>query len=140
MRNAVRLRAWVEKVRRLRVCFALTNTKNPGGHMHNLLQKLMLGGSTAALVAAAPLAGAFAQGGNTDVEQVVVSASRITIAGYTQPTPVTVVGAAQLEEAAKADITDSSSFSISAIRPIPSSPQAKLPLSGPINCTPIEAR
>ncbi len=76
--------------------------------MHNLLQKLMLGGSTAALVAAAPLgSNAWAQGGDTDVEQVVVSASRITIAGYTQPTPVTVVGAAQLEAAAKADITDS---------------------------------
>ncbi|HVV70619.1 MAG TPA: TonB-dependent receptor plug domain-containing protein, partial [Verrucomicrobiae bacterium] len=40
------------------------------------------------------------------VEQVVVSASRITIAGYTQPTPVTVVGAAQLENDAYANIQD----------------------------------
>ena len=50
--------------------------------MSNLLQKLMLGGSTAALVAAMPVA-AYAQGGEADIEQVVVSASRITIAGYT---------------------------------------------------------
>jgi len=39
---------------------------------------------------------AFAQGG--DIEQVVVSASRISIAGYQQPTPVSVVGAAALAE------------------------------------------
>jgi iron complex outermembrane receptor protein len=39
-------------------------------------------------------------------EQVIVSASRISIAGYSQPTPVTVVGSAQLEEAAHADIGD----------------------------------
>jgi outer membrane receptor protein involved in Fe transport len=64
----------------------------------------MLGGSTAALLAAMPVAGALAQEG--DIEQVVVSASRITIAGYTQPTPVTVVGAAQLEKDAFANIQD----------------------------------
>ena len=69
--------------------------------MDNLLQKLMLGGSTVALFAAMPLA-ANAQ----DIEQVVVSASRIQIAGYQQPTPVSVVGAAQLLEAANADIGD----------------------------------
>ena len=74
--------------------------------MDNLLQKLMLGGSTAALLAAMPVASAFAQGGDADIEQVVVSASRITIAGYTQPTPVTVVGAAQLEKDAYANIED----------------------------------
>src|ERR1700761_8292799 len=45
---------------------------------------------------------AFAQ----DIEQVVVSASRIQIAGYQQPTPVSVVGAAQRLEAANADIGD----------------------------------
>ena len=72
--------------------------------MDNLLQKLMLGGSTAALVAAMPMA-ALAQG-DTDIEQVVVSASRVTIAGYQQPTPVTVVGAAQLEKDAYSNITD----------------------------------
>ena len=45
---------------------------------------------------------AFAQ----DIEQVVVSASRIQIAGYQQPTPVSVIGAAQLLEAANADVGD----------------------------------
>jgi len=45
---------------------------------------------------------AFAQ----DIEQVVVSASRISIAGYQQPTPVSVVGAAALAAAANADIGD----------------------------------
>ncbi len=73
--------------------------------MDNLLQKLMLGGSTAALMAAMPAA-AFAQDNSGDIEQVVVSASRVTIAGYTQPTPVTVVGAAQLEKDAYANIQD----------------------------------
>src|SRR3954462_1913297 len=73
--------------------------------MDNLLRKLMLGGSTSALVAAMSIAGAQAQG-DSDIEQVVVSASRITIAGYTQPTPVTVVGTAQLEKNAFANIAD----------------------------------
>ena len=41
------------------------------------------------------------------VEQVVVSASRITIAGYSQPTPVTVIGAALLEQDGYANIADS---------------------------------
>src|ERR1035437_3948243 len=49
---------------------------------------------------------AFAQGGGGDIEQVVVSASRISIAGYQQPTPVSVIGAAALAEAANADIGD----------------------------------
>jgi iron complex outermembrane receptor protein len=82
-----------------------------GKSMDHLLQKLMLGGSTAALVAAASLTAAQAQG--DDIEQVVVSASRITIAGYSQPTPVTVVGAAQLEKDAYSNITD-------AVRQLPS--------------------
>jgi outer membrane receptor protein involved in Fe transport len=74
--------------------------------MDNLFQKLMLGGSTAALVAAMPV-GAFAQDNAAgDIEQVVVSASRVQIAGYQQPTPVTVVGAAQLEKDAYANIQD----------------------------------
>jgi outer membrane receptor protein involved in Fe transport len=91
--------------------------------MHNLLQKLMLGGSTAALVAAAPLSSAFAQGSPADIEQVVVSASRISIAGYAQPTPVTIVGAAQLEAAAKSDIGDS-------IRELPSVGASSSPTNG----------
>jgi hypothetical protein len=72
--------------------------------MDSLLQKLMLGGSTAALFAAMPLT-AFAQDAS-GIEQVVVSALRIQIAGYQQPTPVAVIGAAQLLEAANADIGD----------------------------------
>ncbi len=74
--------------------------------MDNLLQKLMLGGSTAALIAAVSMSGARAQNGD-DIEQVVVSASRISIAGYQAPTPVTVIGSAQLEADAFADIGDS---------------------------------
>ena len=38
------------------------------------------------------------------VETVVVSASRISIAGYTAPTPVSVIDAGQLQQAANADI------------------------------------
>ena len=75
--------------------------------MNNLWLKLMLGGSTAALVAAATAGGALAQGGDSaDIEQGVVSASRISIAGYTAPTPVTVIGSAQLEQDAFTDIGD----------------------------------
>jgi len=73
--------------------------------MDNLFQKLMLGGSTAALLAVMPAFDALAQD-NNDIEQVVVSGSRVTIAGYTQPTPVTVVGSAQLEKDAFANIQD----------------------------------
>src|SRR6202046_616872 len=72
--------------------------------MDNLIQKLMLGGSTAALFAAMPVA-AFAQD-SSGIEQVVVSASRRQIAGYQHATPVSVVGASQLLEAANADVGD----------------------------------
>jgi outer membrane receptor protein involved in Fe transport len=75
--------------------------------MDSLLQKLMLGGSTVALLAAMPLTTALAQSTDSNaIEQVVVSGSRVTIAGYAQPTPVTVVGSAQLESNAFANITD----------------------------------
>ena len=73
--------------------------------MNNLWLKLMLGGSTVALFAATSTGAVLAQGGG-DIEQVVVSASRINIQGYTQPTPVTVIGAAKLEEDAFTDIGD----------------------------------
>ena len=89
--------------------------------MDNLFQKLMLGGSTAALFAAMPVA-AFAQD-SSGIEQVVVSASRIQIAGYQQPTPVSVVGAAQLLEAANADIG-------STLREMPSMGAAQDPEKG----------
>jgi len=73
--------------------------------MNNLWLKLMLGGSTVALFSAASTGAVLAQGGGGgDIEQVVVSASRINIQGYTQPTPVTVIGAAKLEEDAFTDI------------------------------------
>jgi iron complex outermembrane recepter protein len=41
-----------------------------------------------------------------ELESVTVSASRISIAGYDQPTPVTVLGSEQLETEAKPDIAD----------------------------------
>src|SRR5215475_344954 len=86
--------------------------------MNNLLSKLMLSGSGVALLAVVPGA-AFAQ----DIEQVVVSASRIQIAGYQQPTPVSVVGAAQLLEAANADIGDT-------LRAMPSMANSATPEKG----------
>ncbi len=89
--------------------------------MENLFQKLMLGGSTAALLTAMSVAGAQAQG--EDIEQVVVSASRISIAGYQQPTPVSVVSATALLEAANADIGDT-------LREMPSMGNAPTPEKG----------
>jgi outer membrane receptor protein involved in Fe transport len=56
------------------------------------------------LMALCAAGNAFAQA--SDVEQVEVSASRITISGYTQPTPVTVVGSADLAREAKPDLGD----------------------------------
>src|SRR6202000_3424197 len=44
--------------------------------------------------------------GSSTVEQVIVSASRISVAGYQAPTPVTVVGAEQLQRDAQTDIGD----------------------------------
>lgn len=64
-------------------------------------------GSSGVALAVALAAGAspaFAQ--EQGVETVVVSASRISIAGYQQPTPVTVLDARSLEQEAKADIGD----------------------------------
>jgi outer membrane receptor protein involved in Fe transport len=84
--------------------------------MDNLFQKLMRGGSIAALFATMAATSAFGQQANdgdqtttnsTGVEQVVVSASRISIAGYTAPTPVTVVGPEQLETNSYVDLADS---------------------------------
>jgi len=89
--------------------------------MHNLLQRLMLGGSTATLFAAMPIA-AFAQD-SSGIEQVVVSASRIQIAGYQQPTPVSVIGATQLLEAANADVGDT-------LREMPSMGDSQTPEKG----------
>ena len=66
---------------------------------------------------------AFGQSSGDDVEQVVVSASRISIAGYTQPTPVTVVGAELLQRDAKTDIGD-------AIRDLPQVGDSDSPNNG----------
>jgi len=70
------------------------------------MNKATLLAASSVLALSSVMGTAFAQGGGADIEQVVVSASRISIAGYQQPTPVSVVGAAQLLEAANADIGD----------------------------------
>jgi outer membrane receptor protein involved in Fe transport len=72
--------------------------------MENLGKKLMLGGSVAAMLAAVS---AVAQAQDTNTESVTVSASRIQIQGYDQPTPVTVIGAETLQRDAKVSIGDS---------------------------------
>lgn len=75
--------------------------------MRNLVQTLKLSGSSLAMVAAAISFGtaAQAQGQNpATVEQVEVSASRISVAGYTAPTPVTVVDSATITRDAKVDL------------------------------------
>jgi outer membrane receptor for ferrienterochelin and colicin len=51
------------------------------------------------------------QGGTAEneiavIEEIVVSASRITIAGYSQPTPMTIISAAQLERDAYPNVAD----------------------------------
>ncbi|HEX4273412.1 MAG TPA: TonB-dependent receptor [Rhizomicrobium sp.] len=83
--------------------------------MNNLCKHLMLGGSTAALMAIASASVVYAQENSVapETETTVVSASRITIQGYTQPTPVTVISAESLQRDAKTDIGD-------AIRELPS--------------------
>jgi iron complex outermembrane receptor protein len=80
--------------------------------MENLCKKLMLGGSMAAMVTAIAASAAHAQEA-AQTESVTVSASRINIQGYSQPTPVTVIGVEQLNRDAKVDIGD-------AIRELPS--------------------
>jgi outer membrane receptor for ferrienterochelin and colicin len=73
--------------------------------MESLGKKLMLGGSMAAMLAAIT-SSANAQEPAAPVENVEVSASRIQIQGYEAPTPVTVIGAAQLQRDAKVNIGD----------------------------------
>src|SRR3954463_7989758 len=73
--------------------------------MNNLLQKLMLGCSATAMVALS-ISSAQAQQAPENVESVVVSGSRISIGGFTAPTPVTVVDAEKIESNAYANITD----------------------------------
>jgi outer membrane receptor protein involved in Fe transport len=87
--------------------------------MNNLVQKLMLGCSTTAMFtllthsAQAQQAQQTAQAQQTqqsqsaeNVETVTVSASRISIAGFTAPTPVTVVDTEKLQQNAYANIAE----------------------------------
>ena len=73
--------------------------------MNNLVQKLMLGCSATAMFTLS-IPGAQAQQASENVESVVVSGSRISIGGFTAPTPVTVVDAEKIESNAYANITD----------------------------------
>src|SRR5690242_3336385 len=73
--------------------------------MNHLCKQLMLGGSMAAMVAGISAA-ANAQEAAPATENVTVSASRIQIQGYDQPTPVTVIGVEQLNRDAKVDLGD----------------------------------
>src|SRR3954463_12182383 len=75
--------------------------------MRNLVQTLKLSGSTMAMVAAAISCGTpvLAQGQNAAaVEQVEVTASRISVAGYQAPTPVTVISADTIARDAHFDL------------------------------------
>jgi len=83
--------------------------------MNNLFKTLMLGGSMASMFAAMSTANAQ---DTTAPESVTVSASRIAIQGYEAPTPVTVIGRAQLDRDAQVDIGD-------AIRQLPSVGQSQ---------------
>ena len=94
--------------------------------MRNLVQTLKLSGSTMAMVAAAVSFGTAAQAqaqNPAPVEQVEVSASRISVAGYTAPTPVTVVDTATIARDAKIDLG-------ATIRELPSVGQSWSPDTG----------
>ncbi len=69
---------------------------------------LLAASSMLAIAAATPVLAQTATdtGSAAAPEQVIVSASRIQIEGYSQPTPVTVVGAEQLARDAQTDIGD----------------------------------
>jgi outer membrane receptor for ferrienterochelin and colicin len=78
----------------------------------SLLQKLLLGGSALALGVGASFTAAHAQGGTPatapadDIETVNSSAGRLDLQGFTQPTPVTVIGIETLNRDAKVNIGD----------------------------------
>ncbi|HKY18005.1 MAG TPA: hypothetical protein VJL82_03665, partial [Rhizomicrobium sp.] len=74
--------------------------------MNNLVQKLMLGCSSAAIFTALAVS-AQAQQPADNVESVVVSGSRISIGGFEAPTPVTVVDSEKLQSNAYGHIADS---------------------------------
>ncbi|HUE64237.1 MAG TPA: TonB-dependent receptor [Rhizomicrobium sp.] len=81
--------------------------------MNNLVQKLMLGCSATAMISLLVQSAQAQQAQQTaqaqpaeNVEQVTVSGSRISIGGYTAPTPVTTVNLEKLDSNAYANITD----------------------------------
>jgi outer membrane receptor protein involved in Fe transport len=74
--------------------------------MHRLSRTFLRGSPLIALVTASlsPVQAQDTQAGG--VENVVVSTSRVSIAGYSQPTPVTIIDEAQLQRDAYANISD----------------------------------
>ncbi len=78
--------------------------------MNSVFKQLLLGGSACALIAGATIGAAFAQtpagASDNSVESVEVSASRINLAGFQSPTPVTVIGTEQIEKNARLDVAD----------------------------------
>jgi outer membrane receptor protein involved in Fe transport len=93
--------------------------------MGNHVQVLKLSASTVSLIAAMISFGsvARAQEQNPPTEQIEVTASRISVAGYTAPTPVTVVDLATIARDAQVDIGDE-------IRQLPAVGQSWSPNSG----------
>jgi iron complex outermembrane receptor protein len=71
----------------------------------NNLKQILLGGSAIAVVAAGAFSTAYAQDA-TSIDTVEVSASRINLQGFAQPTPVTVIGLTQIQQDAKIDVGD----------------------------------
>jgi len=79
--------------------------------MNNLLKNLLLGGSATALTVGAAFTSAYAQAPASqapadDIETVNSSAGRLDLQGFTQPTPVTVIGLDQLNRDAKVNVGD----------------------------------
>jgi outer membrane receptor protein involved in Fe transport len=80
-----------------------------GDAMKNLRCSYLLGGSVATLAfvcLSAPTRAQDTSASNTGVETVTVTGSLINIAGFQEPTPVTQVGATEIESAARINITD----------------------------------
>src|ERR1700733_2364610 len=73
--------------------------------MRRNVRNHLLGSSSAVLVTLLLAPSVLAQDASAP-EEVTVSASRINIAGFEAPTPVTVVGLAQLQRDAQLDIGD----------------------------------
>jgi iron complex outermembrane receptor protein len=77
---------------------------------HNLLHRFavaLLAASPALSAGPAAAQEAPSPASPGELQAITVSASRITIAGYDQPTPVSVMGSLQIETEAKPDIADS---------------------------------